>query len=216
MTDDLIDNPSTRCPVALVLDTSASMRGEPIALLNEGANLFVESVKEDELARWSVDLAVFTFGESVRQVLDFTPIEHIVGFAPLTAGGLTPMGAAVNLALDALEARKALYRQHGVPYYQPWLVLISDGAPTDSWQDAAQRARDLSSQRKLLSLPLGVEGADLDILGQFSAKGALRLQGLKFREFFMWLSASLARVSASSSSASTVALPPRDLWAEVE
>lgn len=213
--NDLIENPSPRCPVALVLDTSGSMSGEPIAELNAGAQLLVEELKRDDLARWSVELAVYTAGGSADRILEFTCVDQIAGIAPMSAGGSTPLGAATRMALNDLEARKNQYRNAGVPYYQPWLVLISDGAPTDSWQDAASRARELSANRKLVSLPIGVQEAKLGILGQFSSKPALALQGLKFRDFFAWLSASLSRVSASSSSESSVSLPPTDPWASV-
>jgi uncharacterized protein YegL len=213
--NDLIDNPSARCPVALVLDTSGSMDGEPIAELNAGAQLLIEELKRDDLARWSVELAVYTAGGSANRLLEFTCVEGIAGIAPMSANGSTPLGAATRMALNDLEERKNQYRHAGVPYYQPWLVLISDGAPTDSWQDAASRARELSANRKLVSLPIGVQGADLAILGQFSSKPALALQGLKFRDFFAWLSASLSRVSASSSSEASVALPSTDPWASI-
>jgi uncharacterized protein YegL len=201
--------------VALVLDTSGSMAGEPIAELNAGAQLLIEELKRDDLARWSVELAVYTAGGSANRILEFTCVEQISGIPPMSAGGSTPLGEATRMALNDLEARKNQYRNAGVPYYQPWLVLISDGEPTDSWQDAASRARELSASRKLVSLPIGVQGADMDILKQFSSKPAVALQGLKFRDFFAWLSASLSRVSASSSSESSVILPPTDSWGSI-
>lgn len=212
---DLIDNPSPRCPVALVLDTSGSMDGAPIQALNAGAQLFIEEVQGHDLARWSVDLAVYTAGGQAQCLQKFIGIEQISGIAPMYANGQTPLGAAVGMALNDLEARKKAYRDNGVPYYQPWLVIISDGTPTDSWQDTAQRARQLAEKRKLVSLPVGVDGADLRILGQFSDKPAVALQGLKFVEFFRWLSASMARVSASTSSDASVALPSMGPWGEV-
>ncbi|MCE5361470.1 MAG: VWA domain-containing protein, partial [Acidithiobacillus sp.] len=189
--NDLIDNPSARCPVALVLDTSGSMSGAPIAELNAGAQLFIEELKRDDLARWSVELAVYTAGGSADRILEFTCVEEIAGIAPMSAGGSTPLGAATRMALNDLDVRKNQYRHAGVPYYQPWLVIISDGAPTDEWQDVANLARELSANRKLVSMPIGVQGADLQILGQFSSKRPLALDGLKFRDFFAWLSASL-------------------------
>jgi len=213
--DDLIDNPSPRCPVALVLDTSGSMYGQPIEQLNAGIRLFIDEVKRDDLARWSVDLAVYTAGGSADCIQSFIGVEQIAGFAPLDASGGTPLGQATRMALDDLEARKKSYRDTGVPYYQPWLVLISDGAPDYGWQDAARRASALSAQRKLVSLPIGVQGADLDVLSQFSSKPAVALDGLKFRELFQWLSASMARVSASTSSDASVQLPSMDSWGSV-
>ena len=212
---DLIDNPSPRCPVALVLDTSGSMDGAPMDALNAGAQLFIEEVKAHDLARWSVDLAVYTAGGQAQCLQEFIGIEQIGGIAPLHASGQTPLGTAVGMALNDLEARKQAYRDNGVPYYQPWLVIISDGSPTDSWQDAAQRARQLAEKRKLVSLPVGVDGADLRILSQFSNKPAVALQGLKFAEFFQWLSASMARVSASTSSDASVNLPGITDWGSI-
>ena len=213
--DDLIDNPTPRCPVALVLDTSGSMYGQPIEQLNAGIQLFIDEVKRDDLARWSVDLAVYTAGGSADCIQSFIGVEQIAGFSPLDASGGTPLGQATRMALDDLEARKKSYRDAGVPYYQPWLVLISDGAPDYGWQDAAHRASALSAQRKLVSLPIGVQGADLDVLSQFSSKPAVALDGLKFRELFQWLSASMARVSASTSSDASVQLPSMDSWGSV-
>ena len=213
--NDLIDNPTPRCPVALVLDTSGSMSGQPIEQLNAGIQLFIDEVKRDDLARWSVDLAVYTAGGSADCIQSFIGVEQIVGFAPLDASGGTPLGQATRMALDDLEARKKSYRDAGVPYYQPWLVLISDGAPDYGWQDAARRASTLSAQRKLVSLPIGVQGADLDVLSQFSSKPAVALDGLKFRELFQWLSASMARVSASTSSDASVQLPSMDSWGSI-
>ena len=212
---DLIDNPSPRCPVALVLDTSGSMDGDPIDALNAGAQLFIDEVKANDLARWSVDLAVYTAGGQAHELQPFIGIEQISGIGPMQASGTTPLGAAVGMALDDLEARKKSYRDNGVPYYQPWLVVISDGSPTDSWQAAAQRAHQMAENRKLVSLPIGVAGADLHTLGQFSNKPAIALQGLKFAEFFQWLSASMARVSASTSSEASVALPSMGSWGSI-
>lgn len=213
--DDLIDNPAPRCPVALVLDTSGSMDGMPIDELNAGIRFFIEEIKRDDLARWSVDLAVYTAGGSSGCIQEFVTAEQIAGFSPLIAGGGTPLGSATRMALNDLEARKKAYRDAGVPYYQPWLVLISDGAPTDDWQDAAQRAGALSAQRKLVSLPIGVQGADLSVLSKFSSKPAVALDGLKFQELFRWLSASMARVSASTSSDASVQLPSMDSWGSI-
>lgn len=75
MNDDLIENPSPRCPLALVLDTSGSMSGEPIDELNAGVGLLLEELKRDDLARWSVELAAYAAGGSAQRIFDFTVVE---------------------------------------------------------------------------------------------------------------------------------------------
>lgn len=209
--NDLIDNPSSRCACMLVLDTSGSMDGEPIRELNAGFLEFIKAIQEDDVAAYSVEVGVITAGGSVHEALPFTTGTNIKGVTPFNADGVTPLGEAVTLALRRLDERKSDYKKNGVAYYQPWLVIISDGTPTDSWQAAAQNARSLAEQRKLVVLSIGVQGADLSKLGQFSSKAAKQLDGLKFREFFQWLSASMSRVSSSNSTAS-VNLPKTDSW----
>jgi uncharacterized protein YegL len=215
MNSDLIENPSPRCPCMLVLDTSGSMAGEPINELNAGLLTFMQEVQADEFAAYSIEVGIITVGGEVTEELPFTAATSIDGFHPLSAGGMTPLGEGVTLALNRLQERKAQYKKAGVPHYQPWMVIISDGEPTDNWQAAAQQAREMSQNRKLVSLAIGVEGANLNKLGEFSSKPALRLQGLQFRAFFLWLSQSMIRVSASNSSASEVTLPPVDSWASI-
>jgi uncharacterized protein YegL len=209
---DLVDNPSTRCACMLVLDTSGSMAGAPITELNAGLQDFLKAVNEDEIASFALDLGVITAGGTVREILPFASASAIDGLETLDAQGQTPLGRAVQFALDRLEQRKGQYKANGVAYYQPWLVIISDGAPTDAWQAAATQARQLSEQRRLVVMSVGVQGANLDILGQFSSRPAKQLSGLKFREFFQWLSASMSRVSSSNSTSASVSLPKTDSW----
>jgi uncharacterized protein YegL len=188
------------------------MDGARIHQLNEGLKRFVAALQADDVASCSIDVAVITAGGVVTEQLPFNTAMNIDHLPDFSATGGTPIGQAVSLALQRLDERKKAYQQTGVAYYQPWLVLISDGEPTDSWQQAAAQSRQLSEQRKLVVLPIGVDGADLGILGQFSAKPAKQLAGLKFNEFFEWLSASMSRVSASASTSSTVQLPKTDSW----
>ena len=210
--NDLIDNPSPRCACMVILDTSGSMDGDAIRELNSGIGHFIASVQQDEVAAYSVEIAVITAGAKITEILPFTTANNIDGITEFSAYGCTPLGQATELALKRLEQRKKEYKRSGIAYYQPWLVIISDGAPTDTYSAAAQQAKALSEQRKLVVLPIGVDGADLNILGQFSSRGAKKLQGLKFNEFFEWLSAGMSQVSASASTSSSVKLPTTDGW----
>lgn len=213
--NELIENPLPRCACMVVLDVSGSMAGEAIEQLNNGMQRFISAVQEDEVAACSVEVGVVTAGSRVDVALPLTTAMNIQGFAPLNASGLTPLGQAVELALQKLEERKQEYKRAGVAYYQPWLVIISDGAPTDSYTAVAQKTHSLSQARKLVALPVGVDGADLGVLGQFSHRGAKKLDGLNFNEFFEWLSASMSRVSASASTSATIHLPATDGWESI-
>ncbi|WP_444678582.1 vWA domain-containing protein [Halomonas sp. E19] len=88
-TSDLIDNPSPRCACMLVLDTSASMFGQPIQELNAGVQAFIAAIKEDEMAACSVELGVITAGGKVTEQLPFTTAMHISQCRQFVASGLT-------------------------------------------------------------------------------------------------------------------------------
>lgn len=217
----MFDNPQTRCPVALLLDTSQSMLGDPIAELNRGTRLFVEEVLKDDFARFAVELTIITFGGVAQVAQPFTPLANVTGgenMPVFQAGGGTPMGAAIERGLSMLEQQKASYRHKGIPYYQPWMVVLTDGHPTDAVQTAAQRVHSLSAARKLVFLGVGVgDGFDLAAMAAICPpnRPPKRLAGLQFAEFFEWLSRSMAQVSRSASPEAKVHLPPTDGWESI-
>ncbi|MDE6834533.1 MAG: VWA domain-containing protein [Ruminococcus sp.] len=201
--EDLVNNPTARVPVCLCLDTSGSMSGEPIIELNKGVRLFYEAVREDETASYSADISIVTFGGTKAECMsDFAGV-HINPNPPrLSASGLTPMGEAVNMGLDLLERRKNEYKEAGVDYYQPWLVLMTDGAPNGNNRELARaidRTVKMVNGRKLTVFPIGIGSeADMNVLAKFSPmRSPLRLRGLRFSEFFQWLSKSVSKTSQS-------------------
>lgn len=198
--DDLISNPTTRVPVCLCLDTSGSMDGEPIQELNKGVRQFFTELQNDEVARFAAEICIVTFGDKARCVQDFGPLEQ-QNFYDLPAMGGTPMGEALTIALDKLEERKQRYKETGVDYFQPWLVIMTDGYPNGDasiLRKSVARASQLASTKKLSVFPITIgDDADETVLRQISNKNPLKLDGLKFVEFFQWLSRSVSTVSAS-------------------
>ena len=213
---DLVENPTPRVPICLVLDCSPSMSGEtsngsavqqtdprPIDELNIGVRAFFDAVKEDDVARFSAEVSIVAFSELVDVLLDFDAIDRV---APPTVElemrhGGTSIGNAVDLALQLLDKRKDEYQDAGVDYFQPWMVLMTDGRPTDeSHIDAASKVRERVSGKKLTVFPIGIGlGADMEVLASFSPKRPpLKLKGLKFKEFFEWLSKSVVATSQST------------------
>jgi uncharacterized protein YegL len=210
---EFVQNPENRCPVILLLDTSGSMIGEAMNALNQGVNLFKENIQADTKASLSVEVALITFGP-VKLVQDFVTIDQ---FTPptLVADGVTPMGEAIEYALDLLTKRKAVYQENGIQYYRPWIFMITDGAPTDPWQDAAARIHQGEADRKFCFFSVAVEGADLKTLAQIapSDRPPILLNGLDFQSLFVWLSKSMKRVS-SGKVGEAVELPPVG-WGQV-
>ena len=216
---EFIENPETRCPVALVMDTSASMKGKAITELNAGLRGFFDDIRSDPLALLRVELAMICFGGGARLERDFATLDH--GPVPeLAAGGNTPLGAALHLAVDALEFRVNRYRAAGIAHSRPWLFVLTDGVPTDgiAWQLAAQRAQEADLAGRLTLFPIGVAQADMDLLSELASplRPPIRLRDLRFRDLFGWMSQSMRRVSLSRLGAGRAPpLPAIGSWASL-
>lgn len=214
---DLINNPLPRCATILALDVSGSMDGDPIKQLKAGALKFIRTVKEDDIASASLELAIVLFGgDNAKLLIPFTNLSddnvnwHEI-ISNIDADGSTPMGEAVELSLNLLEKRKEEYKNNGVSYYQPWFVMITDGEPTDSeWEKAARRLYNAEQNKRVFPMVVGTKDADFYNLEKFVSE-PIQLEGLKFQEFFSWLSASMSRVSTSVVG-EEVTLPPKTGW----
>lgn len=211
----LIDNSDERLPLVLVLDCSGSMAGEPIRQLNEGLKTLADTMRNDTVTATRGRVLTIQYGgnneviiSDWQDAMDWTPPE-------ISADGLTPTGAAVTAALDAIEAQKAELRSAGVSYKRPIMLLMSDGAPTDDWKKAAEACRKAEQAKKVTVMAVAV-GPDMDksILDQFSTKKALELVGLRFKELFIWLSQSVRAVSQATTG-ETVQISPPSSWSNI-
>lgn len=243
---EFADNPEPRCACVLLLDTSESMSipvapaetlGEkadiidgvqtytfsgthelliPMEELSDGIKTFKSGLESDSLASIRVETAIVTFDSDVRVLQDFATVDSLTT-PDLHARGQTSTASAVNRALDMIEARKRKYREAGVSYYRPWIIMITDGASTDSKRqmlEASKRVHRAEESNQLAFFSVGVGGADMDELNRMGPRRAVPLNGLAFREFFLWLSSSMTRVSASKVD-DEINLPDISGWAKL-
>jgi len=198
--DELNDNSNARLPICLALDTSASMAGVKLDELNAAIRWFFQAVREDEMAAMTAEVATVSFGGTVQQLTKISGIER-QQIPVLSASGNTPMGEAVTFCLDLLDQAKREYKELGVDYFQPWLVLMTDGAPTDDIARALDRCQQELRNRKLTVIPIAI-GADADTakLALFSKSDfpPLRLQSARLKDFFAWLAKSIQQTSMSN------------------
>ena len=197
-TKDHVRGNQPKCPCVLLLDTSGSMlKDGRIIQLNAGLHEFKKAVCEDEAASARVDIAIVTFSDRVELAMDWT---LAIDFQPpiLKAEGQTAMCQAILEAIALVKHRKQIYKEKGIPYFQPWIFMITDGEPTDpELLDAAKSAlRTMEEQpAKLTFYAIGVEEANMDLLRSLSINPAFELKHLAFDDLFRWLGMSASKGS---------------------
>ena len=211
-----VNNSAPRCPVILLLDTSYSMEGEPIKQLNAAVRQFLRETADDEAASMSVELEIIKFDDGAEVVMPFTQICDVKSYHDLTLGPCTSLGAGLTLAKKELKARRKLYQEAGISSYKPWLIVMTDGDPNDAWQQPADDMLKLSEKMGIMYLGIGLgDMANMELLGEI-IPDTCRLQGLKFKAFFRWLTDSLKCVSSSTvAEEDNIQLPGIQSWADL-
>ena len=182
----------------LLLDTSGSMSGPALDSLNQAINNFIQQTSMDAMAMKRVDVAIITFDDKPELVMPFTPISQMQP-VNLTAGGLTAMGAGINMAIDQVKERNRFYASLGTPCFKPWIFMITDGSPTDDISTAVQRIQEEESKGthgKLKFFALGVSNYNKQVLFQLT-KRVMELEDTDFSGIFDWMSESMCAISVS-------------------
>jgi uncharacterized protein YegL len=222
---DYSGNPNQRTPCVLVLDASGSMGATTssgktrIEELNLGIQALETELRADDTALVRVQLGIVSVGGPANDaeiMMDWTDATEFTAF-PLRADGTTPLGKGVRIALQMIEHAKQNLRAAGVSYTRPWMMIISDGDPTDPpdvWSSAVSECKAAEAAKRVEIFTIGVEGANLATLSELGSKPPLMLSGMKFQELFVWLSASLSAASRSRPGAA-LQLPSTDPWRNV-
>lgn len=158
--------PEPRPMLVIVLaDSSGSMGVDgKITVLNDAVRRMVAVFKQVRVPGCQIVMSVVAFGGSAYVHLPPTHV-HSVLWAPLTAGGPTPMGAAFSLASQILDDNAVLPPRS----IRPNLVLVSDGIPTDDWESPLEELNGREHAKRALRFAVGI-GADArsDVLKSFA------------------------------------------------
>lgn len=202
---EVINPQEPHVATVLLLDTSGSMSGLNINLLNEALKSFRNDLADPSgLARKRAEIAVVTFGNGISVMHNFSSVEDFES-PTLYASGTTPMGEAILKAIDLVNTRKQKYRNEGIDYYRPWIFMVTDGGPTDMqpgdslWENVIKEVHEGEQKRSFSFYAVGVESADMETLKQIAPpnRPPVKLKERKFKEMFEWLSNSQELISQS-------------------
>lgn len=200
-----------RLPVYLLLDTSGSMSGEPIAAVNTGLGVLVGALRQDPHALESVHLSMITFDVEARVVLPMTSLENIQ-LPEVTAptSGPTHMGEALQLLAKQFsnEIRRTAGDMKGD--WAPFLFVMTDGKPSDRalYDEQCAVARKLGFA-SIIGCVAGPSARDEDLKPLCDHVISLdTMDSQSFASLFKWVSSAISGGNRSMGATTEVALPP--------
>lgn len=200
-----------KLPVYILLDTSGSMRGEPIEALNTGLRAMINALRQDPHALESVHICIITFDVEAKVVVPLTPLDSLVPpdiAAPQS--GPTHLG----LALEMLAARVPKEVARSTPQakgdWAPLLFVMTDGKPSDImlFEDQCPRIKALGFAN-IIGCVAGPKAREADLRLLCDHLVTLdTMDASSFAGFFKWVTSTIASGNRSLGATSEVVLPP--------
>ena len=190
---------SRRLPVYILIDTSGSMRGEPIEAVKVGLADMISSLRLDPYALDTAHISIITYDRTV-QLPDIDCPES----------GPTFLGAALQLLCDLYdqEVRTGSSEQKGD--WMPLLFVLTDGKPSDLLvYDQAVEAIKQRPFSNIVACAAGPKAQTAPLKKLTDHVFTLdTMDRATFKRFFQWVTINVQQGGRTIGVSEDTALPP--------
>jgi len=229
---EAVDYPGKKLPVVFCIDVSDSMNqceggrdtgrseyrdginwrivdggGQTLmGTLKERVKDFHDAMQEDRKTSVTCQTAYVTFGDTATVIEDFgivknkkAPVDKLVANADSTY-----ICDALEMSLKMLDEQKQMLRDMGNDYYQPWLIILTDGRAHDNPERIKRIKRELNQRQKdnkliVYTLALSDDAELYQQIRGYSAYKPIPYDKNKeeLKNFFRFLKKSISSISNS-------------------
>ena len=200
-----------RLPVYFLLDTSGSMRGEPIQALNNALSGMVNTLRSDAQALDSLWISIITYDREIKEI---APLTELVSFQlpeiTCPQSGPTNTGAGLEYVIQKVknDVIKGSPTQKGD--WKPLLFVFTDGKPSDMplYREKIIEIKNLNFGA-VVGCAAGPKADDV-ILKELT-DNVVHLDSADsstLKQFFKWVSETIEQGNKSQGTGESITLPP--------